>query len=144
MEVKVKKIVTGFTGAGFIVAGVFFGLNDSHNASLREKPKSKHSVYQSKVLPVEKIEKAKKAQSAVVAKIQKKELVPAIKDGQEAKVKQADARAIQNILNIRLKSETSLASSKTAEKTKFKVIPDARITAVRLKSSTAIHLAQAL
>ena len=130
MGVKYKKVITGFACVGVIVVSVFFWLNEPRYTAHREKPKSEPLVYQSKILPVEKTEKAR---SAIAA------------ESQEVKVISANnsVQAIQNILNIKLRKEMALTSVITSEKAKSER-SSLKITALRLKKTTVIHLTQAL
>ena len=144
MDVRFKKVVVGFAGLGVISASVLFWPNNSHKAAHRETTMAKPSTYQSKVMPVEKNKKVSKVESPAVADLQDKVFAPVIKNHQEAKIKRADVKVQQNILNIKLKKEASIIFYKTADKAKFKAIQDSKITALKLKRSTALHIIQAL
>jgi len=146
MDVKFKKVVVGFAGAIVVVASVLFWPNDSHKVTLRETATAKQSTYQSKVMPVEKFKKGSKEQSTVAADLPEKILAPVINNHQAVQTEQAadNVKTMKNILNIKLKKESSIVFDKTAEKAKSEIMPDLKITALKLKRSTAIHLAQTL
>jgi len=124
-----------------MVAGIVFSMDGSYTTPLKQK--AKHSVFQSKIIPIEKSKKT--AIKPVVTTLKSEKQIPAISKIKSAKKAAATLQdqaggkqVIPKITTLKLKQATSITWDAVPQRIRSENNLEIKIAALKLKKATSV------